>query len=82
MKNSELLTKINELLSYAETKIGSAVFETKQENVVCFSKRIKNVGVVAFRISSKHDRLYRECLLEIFNRGTLKVYLQDNKREV
>lgn len=72
MKNSELLTKINELLSYAETKIGSAVFETKQDNVVCFSKHIKNVGVVAFRISSKHDRLYRECLLEIFNRGTLK----------
>lgn len=58
MKNSELLIKINELLSYAETKIGSAVFETKQDNVVCFSKHIKNVGVVAFRISSKHDRLY------------------------
>ena len=73
MNNKEIVTKLNELLSYSEIYDGMLDGEKYKNNTVHFSHYFeKRQTHVSFRLGLEYADLYRDIFWCIFNNGNIK----------
>lgn len=73
MKDSEVIVKINELLSYAEMHTGKVPLSDEKRYVVRLSHYVAETKEhVTFCISEEHAALYREIFWFIYKKGSIK----------
>ena len=72
MKDSEIIVKLNELLSYVETCSGQLSFSDKKRCVVNFSRYVEEIkDYIVFRISEEQSQLYSEVFWSVYNKGSI-----------
>lgn len=73
MNDTEIISKLNELLSYAETCTSNSSFDDSKQCIVHFSHYVEEIkDRVTFRIIDEHSVLYRELFWSIFKKGNIK----------
>lgn len=73
MKDSEIIAKLNELLSCAETCSGQLSFGDKKRCAVNFSHYVEEIkDYIVFRIGEEQSQLYSEVFWSIYNKGNIK----------
>lgn len=73
MNDTEIISKLNELLSYAEIYSSTISPDDSKRCVVHFSRYVEEIkDMVTFRIIDEHSSLYRELFWSIFNKGNIK----------
>lgn len=73
MSDTEIISKLNELLSYAETCLSNISFDDEKRCVVHFSHYVEELkDMITFRIVEEHSVIYREIFQSIFDKGNIK----------